>query len=51
MRSYRIHYLAESNDQATDFELDIEADNILEAIYKFGRLVQLFKRITKVEEL
>ena len=51
MREYLISYLAEKNDECVDLEIEVEATNILEAIYKFKEKVKVHKRIIKIEEL
>jgi hypothetical protein len=51
MRKYIIYYWAERNDEATDLEEIIEADNIEQAIQKFKSEVSSFKRITTVTEI
>ena len=51
MRRYLIFYWAEQNDEATDLEIIIEANNIKEAIDKFEEEVRVFKRITTIAEL
>lgn len=51
MRRYLITYWAERNDEATDFEVELEADNIEKAIDKLYRRYRPIKRITKIEEI
>ena len=51
MRRYLIFYYAEMNDECTDLEIIIQADNIKEAINKFEKEVMLFKRISTITEL
>jgi ribosomal protein L20A (L18A) len=51
MRKYSITYWAERNDEATDFEVELEADNIEEAVDKLYSRYRPIKRITKVEEI
>ena len=51
MRRYLIWYWVEQNDESTDLEIIIEANNIKEAIDKFEKQVRLFKRISTITEL
>ena len=51
MRRYLIWYWVEQNDESTDLEIIIEANNIKEAIDKFEKQVKLFKRISTITEL
>lgn len=51
MRKYLIAYWAERNDEATDFEVELEADDIEKAIDKLYRQYRPIKRITKIEEI
>lgn len=50
MRTYRISYYAEHKDNCNDFELEIQADGVYDALNKFTS-DNLYKRIYKVEEL
>lgn len=51
MRRYLIFYWVERNDEATDLEIIVEADNIKDAIKEFEKQVRLFKRISTITEL
>lgn len=51
MRKYLITYWTECNDEMTDFEVELEADNIEKAIDKLYRQYRPIKRITKIEEI
>jgi hypothetical protein len=51
MRSYRVYYYKEINDECVDCEIVIEVPRIDNVISEFKEQVQLFKRITKIEEL
>lgn len=51
MRKYIVYYWAERNDEATDLEKVVHADNIEQAIEKFKSEVSSYKRITTVTEL
>lgn len=51
MRKYLITYWREHNDEATDFEVELEADDIEKAIDKLYRRYSPIKRVTKVEEI
>ena len=51
MRPYRVHYYKEINDECVDCEIVIEVPRIDNVISEFKEKVQLFKRITKIEEL
>jgi hypothetical protein len=51
MRKYKITYLIESNDVATDCEYIIQAQNILDALIKFSNLKYIIKRVTDINEL
>ena len=50
MRTYRISYYAEHKDNCNDFELEIQADGVYDALNKFT-CDNIYKRIYKVEEL
>ena len=50
MRTYRISYYAEHKDECFDFELEIQADGVYDALNKFT-CDNIYKRIYKVEEL
>jgi hypothetical protein len=49
-RTYIVSYYAERNDDCVDFEIEIEAKDIPEAIEKINSEVRIFSRIFKVEE-
>lgn len=51
MRKYLITYWTEYRDEATDFEVELEADNIEKAIDELYRRYRSIKRITKIEEI
>lgn len=51
MRKYLITYWSERNDEMTDFEVELEADNIEKAIDELYSRHRPIKRITKVEEI
>lgn len=51
MRKYLLTYWTEYNDEMTDFEIEIEADSIQEALDKFKAMRKTYKRITKIEEI
>lgn len=50
MRRYLICYWTERNDECTDLEEFIDADNIMEALEKFTAS-SVFKRVTSVSEI
>lgn len=51
MRKYLIFYWAERNDEPTDLEIIVKAENIEDAIKQFKKEVSSFKRITTITEL
>lgn len=51
MRRYLIFYWVEQNDQPTDLEIIVKADNIKDAIKQFEKEIMLFKRISTITEL
>ena len=51
MRTYRVHYYKEINDECVDCELVVEVPKIDDVIAEFKSKVSVFKRITKIEEL
>lgn len=51
MRKYLLTYWTEYNDEMTDFEIEIEADSIQDALDKFKAMRKTHKRITKIEEI
>lgn len=50
MRIYRISYYAEHNDECVDYEAEVEAAGVYNALLKFEEST-IYKRIYKVEEL
>ena len=50
MRTYRITYYKEINDECVDYETEVEAAGIYDALITFNSNY-IFKRIFKVEEL
>lgn len=51
MRRYLIYYWTERNDESTDLEIIVKADNIEEAIKEFKKEVKVYKSITTITEL
>lgn len=51
MRTYRIHYYAEHSDECFDFDIDIQANTITDAMLVFYQGPTVFKRVWRVEEL
>lgn len=51
MRKYKISYLTEQNDENTDLEIIIDADNIGMALMKFQIQVKVYKRVTDINEI
>ena len=51
MRRYLIFYYAERNDECTDLEHIVEANDMVEAINVFNNEIKLIKRITTITEL
>jgi hypothetical protein len=51
MKRYLIYYWTEKNDEATDLEIIIKADNIEKALKEFKKEVKVYKSITTVTEL
>ena len=51
MRKYLIYYITEKNDECTDLEIIINADNIEEAIKFFKSRIRIRKRILTITEL
>jgi hypothetical protein len=50
MKKYLICYWTERNDESTDLEEIIDADNIMQALEEFTA-TRVFKRITSVSEI
>lgn len=51
MRKYLLTYWTEYRDEATDFEIKIEAVSLQDALDKFKAMRKTHKRITKIEEI
>lgn len=51
MRKYLVQYWTEQNDESTDLEKIIEAEDFDAAVTKFKEETRLFRRITLVKEL
>ena len=51
MRTYKVHYLTEQNDDCVDLEIIIKAENIFLVMEIFKEEVSVFKRVTKIEEI
>lgn len=51
MRTYRIYYYTERFDECFDFEKEIEAANIIDAMTLFYTSDVVFKRVWRIEEL
>lgn len=50
MRTYKIDYYVESNDECQERQIEIKARNMLLAFAEFRSEVRVFKRIFKIEE-
>lgn len=51
MKKYLICYWAERNDEATDLEDFVEADNIMEALRKFTAGKRVLKKVSSISEV
>lgn len=51
MRRYLIFYYAERNDECTDLEHIVEANDMISAINVFNNEIKMIKRITTITEL
>jgi len=51
MKRYLIFYYAERNNECTDLERIVEANDILAAVNVFNNEVKAVKRITTITEL
>lgn len=51
MREYIVFYYVEQNDDNTDLEITIHADNIGMALMKFQIQVKVYKRVYQIKEL
>jgi hypothetical protein len=51
MRIYRLYYYTEQYDECYDYDIDIEASSIAEAILIFNQSSIVCKRVWRVEEL
>lgn len=50
MRTYKIHYYVESNDECQEREIEVEAAGLPNAFIEFQNHVRAYKRIFKIEE-
>lgn len=50
MRTYIVTYMAEKNDVADEFEIDIDCRNIEFVMPMFREKVRLYKRVTGIKE-
>ena len=51
MKRYLIYYWTERNDESTDLEIIVKANNMEEAIKEFKKEVRVYKSITTITEL
>lgn len=51
MRTYRIYYYTERFDECYDFDIELQARNIDEALLMFNQSNTVFKRVWRIEEL
>lgn len=51
MRTYRIYYYTEHFDECYDFDIELQARNIDDALLMFNQSNTVFKRVWRIEEL
>lgn len=51
MRTYKIYYYYEHYDECHDFDIELQARNIDEALLMFNQSDTVFKRVWRIEEL
>ena len=51
MRNWLICYYTEKNDECTDLEVIIQAEDIEQALDKFKNKFKVYKRITSITEI
>jgi hypothetical protein len=51
MRRFLIYYWTEKNDEATDLEIIVKADDMEKALKEFKKEVKVYKSITTITEL
>jgi len=51
MRTYLFSYYAEHRDECWDYQHEIKAENIVDALLVFTQSPIVYKRIFKIEEL
>jgi len=51
MRKFLIYYFREINDECHDCELEVQGENIVNALENFYKLNIVLKRVYKVEQI
>ena len=50
MKTFKIYYYVEHNDECVDLEIEIKAENIFSVEEKFRKEVRVFKKVYRIEE-
>jgi hypothetical protein len=51
MKTFLVYYFKEVSDECRDYELEIQGDNIANALENFYKLNLVIKRVFKIEEI